>query len=155
MNEHFSPRGSQVIRRAEDIAHSLAQIEVTPEHLLLSLVEDGDEIAALTLRALGVDFPQLRGRVTESALQTALGSRGEALSYSPDAEKCLELARREALQLGEHFTEPEHILLGVVRFQEGVSELLGIALSDIRPKVLMLKGKFVQPRGRRPDPGRR
>ena len=150
-SERFSARGSGVIRRAEDIARSLAQAEVAPGHLLLSLVEDG-EIAAPTLRTLGVDFGQLRDRVTESAAHTADGSRDEPLPCSSDAEKCLELAGREALQLGERVIEPEHILLGVVRFQEGISEMLGIPLNYIRPRVLRLKGKPVEPRERPSDP---
>lgn len=150
-SERFSAKGSGVIRRAEDIARSLAQAEVAPGHLLLSLVEDG-EIAAPTLRTLGVDFGQLRDRVTELAPRKAGDSRDEPLSYSSDAEKCLELAGREALQVGGRVIEPEHILLGVVRFQEGISELLGIPLSDIRPRVLRLKGISVQPRERPSDP---
>ncbi len=151
-SERFSARGSGVIRRAEDIARSLAQAEVTPGHLLLGLVEDGDEIAAPTLRTLGVDFGQLRDRVTESAAHTVGESRDEPLPCSSDAEKCLELAGREALQLGERVIEPEHILLGVVRFQEGISEMLGIPLNYIRPRVLRLKGKPVEPRERPSDP---
>lgn len=152
MNERFSARGSRVVRRAEEIARSLAQAEVTPGHLLLGLAEEGDEIAAPTLRALGVDFVRLRERVAGSAPHTGIGSRDEPLSCSSDAEKCLELAGREALQLGERVIEPEHILLGVVRSQEGVGELLGVPLSDIRPRVLRCKGKSVRPRGRPSDP---
>jgi ATP-dependent Clp protease ATP-binding subunit ClpC len=46
--------------------------------------------------------------------------RGGHIPFTPRAKKCLELALREALQLGHDYIGAEHVLLGIVREGEGV-----------------------------------
>ena len=69
---------------------------------------------------MDVSLVSLRERV-----KSTIGDAGTAPSgsppFTPRAKKVLELALREALQLGHHYIGTEHLLLGLIREGEGVA----------------------------------
>src|SRR5271166_2909835 len=64
------------------------------------------------------------------------------IPFTPRAKKVLELALREALQLGHNYIGTEHILLGLIREGEGVAAQvlvkLGAELTRVRQQVIQL-----------------
>ena len=111
------------------------------EHLLLGLIQEGDGAAAKSIDALGVSLDDVRRQVEE-----LIGHGGQApgghIPFTPRAKKVLELALREALQLGHNYIGTEHILLGLVREGEGVAAQvlirLGADLNRLRAQVIQL-----------------
>ena len=126
---------------AQVYARELKQGHIGAEHLLLALLADGDEIPAQVLASFGVDQGTVRVRLIEAVGlgEQPSGPPGQQIPFTPRAKKALELALREALALGHNDIRTGHLLLGLVRDEEGlgVSLLLGldVELQALRDRV--------------------
>ncbi len=107
------------------------------EHLLLGLLREEGGVAGRVLRDLGVE----QRRVQEMVERLTGASAGRASSVSkidlaPGTKRVLELAVDEARRMGHHYIGTEHLLLGMVRQNEGVAmdvlKKLGISAEQIR-----------------------
>ena len=111
------------------------------EHILLGLIHEGEGVAALALERLWISQDAARRRVEEIIGQGSKPPAGH-IPFTPRAKKVLELALREALQLGHNYIGTEHILLGLLREEEGVAaqvlSQLGADLDRVRETVIEL-----------------
>src|SRR5205823_6474000 len=93
--------------------------------------------------------PDLARTKIAETIGPSAGGYGGAPPFTDRAKKVLELALREALQLGHNYIGTEHMLLGVVREGEGVGAqvlvALGADLSRVRQQVIHLLSGFAQP----------
>jgi hypothetical protein len=139
--ERFTDRARRVLVLAQEEARLLNHGFIGTEHILLGLIHEGEGVAARALRELDITLPAVRAKVEET-----IGLPGTAPSgsppFTPRAKKVLELALREALQLGHSYIGTEHLLLGVVREGEGVAAQalvsLGVDLDRVRQEVIQL-----------------
>ncbi len=153
MFERFTERARQVVVLAQEEARTLKHNYIGTEHILLGLLREEEGLAARVLESLDITTERVRSQVVR-----IVGSGEEVTSgqipFTPRAKKVLELALREALSLGHNYIGTEHILLGLVRENEGVAARILLdfdADSDkIRNEVIrMLSG----PGGRRQGAG--
>src|SRR2546430_3862887 len=90
------------------------------EPILLGLLREEEGLAARVLESLDITVERVRAQVVR-----IVGSGEEVTSgqipFTPRAKKVLELAVREAVSLGTNYIGTEHILLGLVRENEGVA----------------------------------
>jgi ATP-dependent Clp protease ATP-binding subunit ClpC len=125
---------------AQDEAKRLHSRSVGTEHLLLGLTGEGEGKAGQALRSLGLSLEDLRVKVAE--LLPSEDSLIDAPPFSQKAKEVLDLALREALQLGHSYIGTEHILLGLVRKGDSDSETLlvslGANLGRVRQEVVQL-----------------
>jgi ATP-dependent Clp protease ATP-binding subunit ClpC len=151
--ERFTERARQVVVLAQEEARTLKHNYIGTEHILLGLLREEEGLAARVLESLDITVERVRSQVVR-----IVGSGEEVTSgqipFTPRAKKVLELALREALSLGHNYIGTEHILLGLVRENEGVAARILLdfdADSDkIRNEVIrMLSG----PGGRRQGGG--
>src|SRR5680860_1076209 len=116
---------------------------------------------ASALDAIGIDLDAVRRRVEEAfgpgALDRALSSQpcgrrrwgrrrqGRTgafghIPFTPRAKKVLELSLREALRLGHNYIGPEHVLLGLLREEQGLAAQIlvrrGLAVESVAAHVL-------------------
>ena len=126
---------------AQEEASLLNHSFIGTEHILLGLIHEGDGLAAKALESLGISLQAVRENVTETIGPSGSGSTGSP-PFTPRAKKVLELALREALQLGHNYIGTEHILLGLVREGEGVAaqvlQSFGADLGAVRERVMEL-----------------
>jgi Clp amino terminal domain, pathogenicity island component len=99
--------------RAANEARALGHHYVGPEHLLLGLLAQPEELAARALEALGVTPEAVRARVVER-LRPAAPRPGGSLGVAPQTKRLLELARTLAKRLGHRCARTEHVLLAAV-----------------------------------------
>ena len=94
------------------------------EHLLIGLIREEGGVAGRVLRELGLEVERVQELVERI---TGIGTyRGGKLDLSPGTQQVLELAVEEARQMGHHYIGTEHILLGLIRYGEGVAlDVLG------------------------------
>jgi ATP-dependent Clp protease ATP-binding subunit ClpC len=141
MFERFTDRARRVMDLAQDEARRLNHNYIGTEHLLLGLVREGEGVAAKALTSLGIGLDAVRQQV-EEAVGQGQQAVPERIPFTPRAKKVLQLARREALQLGHAYIGTEHILLGLVREGEGVAAgvlvQLGGDLNPVRQRVIQL-----------------
>src|SRR3954453_5398191 len=90
------------------------------EHVLLGLIHEGEGGGALALEGLDISLDAVRSQVEELVGQGHAPPTGH-IPFTPRAKKVLDLSLREALQLGHNYIGTEHLLLGVVRENDGVA----------------------------------
>jgi ATP-dependent Clp protease ATP-binding subunit ClpC len=109
-----------VVVLAQEEARILKHNYIGTEHILLGLLREEEGLAARVLESLDITVERVRAQVVR-----IVGSGEEVTSgqipFTPRAKKVLELALREALSLGHNYIGTEHILLGLVRENEGVA----------------------------------
>jgi ATP-dependent Clp protease ATP-binding subunit ClpA len=153
MFERFTDRARRVVVLAQEEARMLDHNYIGTEHLLLALIHEGEGVAAQALRALEVDLDTLRWEVEALVGRGQQPQRRGHIPFTPRAKKALEFALRESVQLGHHYIGTEHLLLGLLREDEGpTAQLLGqrgIELSVVRQEVIRLLHGYQGGEGRR------
>ena len=144
MYERFTDRARKVMQLANQEAQRFNHEYIGTEHILLGLVKEGSGVAANVLKNLDVDLRKIRLEV-EKIVQHGpdIVSMGK-LPQTPRAKKVIEYSMEEARNLNHNYVGTEHILLGLLREQEGVAAQvlmnLGLKLEDVREEVLNLLG---------------
>jgi ATP-dependent Clp protease ATP-binding subunit ClpC len=144
MFERFTDRARQSVSVAADEARELGADHVRPEHVLLGLLREDETIAATALDDCGVTIDEAR-----EVIGVAGGPRtaGE-LPFDPSAKRLLERSLREAVRLEDNFIGGEHLLLGLLREDEGPTSEILEDPDAIRARLLELRQE-VRPERRR------
>ncbi|MCC7209489.1 MAG: ATP-dependent Clp protease ATP-binding subunit, partial [Anaerolineae bacterium] len=157
--ERFTQRARRVLSLAQEEAERLNHSYIGTEHLLLGLMREEGGVAGRVLRDLGVD-PRRVEEFVERMTRAGQRSSGSRLDLSPGTKKVLELAVDEARRLGHHYIGTEHLLLGLVRQDEGVAidvlKRLGVKPDDVRRqtrRVILENPSSTQPTNRPSIPG--
>jgi ATP-dependent Clp protease ATP-binding subunit ClpC len=119
--ERFTERAKQVVVLAQEEARALKHNYIGTEHILLGLLREEEGLAARVLESLDITVEEVRAQVAR-----IIGPGDEPIvsgqiPFTPRAKKVLELSLREALSLKHNYIGTEHILLGLVRENEGVA----------------------------------
>ena len=120
MFERFTERARQVVVLAQDESRALRHNYIGTEHLLLGLLREEEGLGARVLDSFDVTLEEVRAQVAR-----IIGEGDEIVTgqipFTPRAKRVLELALREALQLGHNHIGTEHLLLGLVDEGQGVA----------------------------------
>jgi ATP-dependent Clp protease ATP-binding subunit ClpC len=144
MYERFTDRARKVMQLANQEAQRFNHEYIGTEHILLGLIKEGSGVAANVLKNLDIDLRKIRLEV-EKLVQSGpdMVTMGK-LPQTPRAKKVIEYSMEEARNLGHNYVGTEHILLGLLREQEGVAAQvlmnLGLKLEEVREEVLNLLG---------------
>ncbi|MFN9437774.1 MAG: ATP-dependent Clp protease ATP-binding subunit, partial [Planctomycetota bacterium] len=144
MYERFTDRARKVMQLANQEAQRFNHEYIGTEHILLGLVKEGSGVAANVLKNLDVDLRKIRLEV-EKLVQSGpeMVTIGK-LPQTPRAKKVIEYSMEEARTLNHNYVGTEHILLGLLREQEGVAAQvlmnLGMKLEVVREELLNLLG---------------
>jgi ATP-dependent Clp protease ATP-binding subunit ClpC len=132
--ERFTQRARRVLSLAHQEAERMHQNYIGTEHLLLGLIREDGGVAGRVLRELGLEVERVQ-EIVERLTGTGT-SRAGKLDLSPGTQQVLEYAVDEARRLGHHYIGTEHLLLGLVRYGEGVAndvlKKLGVTPEHIR-----------------------
>jgi hypothetical protein len=153
MFERFTERARQVVVLAQEEARTLKHNYIGTEHILLGLLREEEGLAARVLESLDITVERVRAQVVRIVGTGEEVTSGQ-IPFTPRAKKVLELALREAHRLGDNYIDTEHILLSLVRENEGVAARILLDFDadfeKIRNEVIrMLSG----PGGRRQGAG--
>ena len=144
MFDRFTDRAKKVMNLARQEAQRFNHEYLGTEHVLLGLVQEGSGVAANVLKNMGIDLNKIRSEV-EKIVKTgpSMVTMGQ-LPFTPRAKKVLELAMEEASNLGHNYIGTEHLLLGLIKENEGIAAQvllnLGVKLEDVREEVLEFLG---------------
>ena len=159
MYERFTDRARKVMQLANQEAQRFNHEYIGTEHVLLGLVKEGSGVAANVLKNLDVDLRKIRLEV-ERIVQPGAGGDQVVmgrLPHTPRAKKVIEYSIEEARNLNHNYVGTEHLLLGLLREQEGVAAQvlmnLGLKLEDVREEVLNLLGHNPMPNENEPGGG--
>jgi GNAT superfamily N-acetyltransferase len=101
---------ADTLTKAAAHAQGLGHHYIRPEHLILAIVDQADELGGKVLADLGVTPAAVRAGV-ESRLGSGPPRPSGSLGVAPQTKRLLELARSTAKSLGHRCPRTEHILL--------------------------------------------
>ncbi len=144
MFERFTDRARKVMALANQEAQRFNHEYIGTEHILLGLVKEGSGVGANVLKNLGVDLRKVRLEVEKLVKSGPEMVTMGKLPQTPRAKRVIEYAIEEARNLNHNYVGTEHLLLGLLREQDGVAAQvlmnLGLKLEDVREEVLNLLG---------------
>jgi ATP-dependent Clp protease ATP-binding subunit ClpC len=147
--DKFTEQAKRALVRSQQEAQRLHHTHIGTEHLLLGLVRDEGSVAAKVLARLGVAPRQVR-RAVEGGLERGELPAGGGGRLTPGAKRAIELTVEEARRLGHDAIGTEHLLLGLLREEEGrpagALAGLGVQVEGVRREVLRLVGGWSPPR---------
>jgi ATP-dependent Clp protease ATP-binding subunit ClpC len=132
--ERLTQRARRVLSLAHHEAERLRHNYIGTEHLLLGLIREEGGVAARVLRELGLEAERVE-EIVERLTGAGQHESGK-IDLSPGTQQVLEYAFEEARRLGNHYVSTEHLLLGLVRYGEGIAlnvlRKLGVSPEQIR-----------------------
>ena len=132
--ERFTQRARRVLTLAHQEAERMRHNYIGTEHLLLGLIREEGGVAGRVLRELGLDANRVQEMV-EKIVGFGDAAAGR-LDLAEGTQTVLEMAIEEAGRMGHHYIGTEHLLLGLVRFGEGMAldvlRRLGVTPEQIR-----------------------
>ena len=144
MFERFTDRARKVMALANQEAQRFNHEYIGTEHVLLGLVKEGSGVGAHVLKNLEVDLRKVRLEVEKLVKSGPNMVTMGKLPQTPRAKKVIEYAIEEARNLNHNYVGTEHLLLGLLREQDGVAAQvlmnLGLKLEEVREEVLNLLG---------------
>ncbi len=127
--ERFTPRARSAVVAAQNAAHEAGNDEITPDHLVLGVLNDPEALATKLLTAQQVDPESVRAAIT---LPAAVDNPPQLIPFSGPARKALELTFREALRLGHNYIGTEHLLLALLELEDGDGPLHQVGVDKDR-----------------------
>jgi RimJ/RimL family protein N-acetyltransferase len=142
MWQRFTERARKVLFYAQEEAQKFGDGYVSTEHLLLGLLREPDSVAGRVIVILGLTLAQVQ-REVEKQLPKGETRPSQDMSLTPRAKRVIDLAYDEARNLNNNYIGTEHILLGLVREEEGLASRtlskLGVELERSRREVMSLQ----------------
>jgi len=144
MFDRFTERARKVILLAKEEAKRFNHDYIGTEHILLGLIKEGEGVAAAVLQNLGLNLDMIRLEVEKLVQPGPSTVTSGDIPFTPKAKKVIELAMDEARSLGHNYIGTEHLLLGLIRENEGVASQvllnLGLDLAKVRKEIMDLLG---------------
>ena len=141
MFEKFTDKARLVIVRAQEESRALNHDHVGTEHILLALMH-GRGTAVHVLTDQGITEDRVRDQLGLT-VQAGLVPPTGRIPFTPQAKKTLELSLRESRQLHDSHIGTEHLLLGLIRQDEGPAAQalreLGADLDTARAEIIRLR----------------
>lgn len=143
--DKFTDKARKVLVLAQEEARGLHQPYVGTEHVLLALLKEEDGLAAQALERLGVHYEATVAAIRRIVTIDESTDVSGHLSFTPRVKRVLENSLREAMQMGQSYISTEHLLLGIIRENEGtaieVLERMGVSGDDLRAALNDLVGQ--------------
>ncbi len=155
--ERFTQRARKVLSLAHEEAERLRHNFIGTEHLLLGLIREDGGVAGRVLRELGLETERVDQMVQRLS---GMGQYSSGrIELAPGTERVLQMAFEEARRLGHHYIGTEHLLLALVRQDEGVGievlRRLGITPEQVRRQTRRILQDGTPARSSKPAPAKK
>ncbi|EHQ90040.1 ATP-dependent chaperone ClpB [Desulfosporosinus youngiae] len=133
----FTQKSQEAITGAQTMAERNGNSLVEPEHLLLSLLEQGEGVVPQVLTKIGIAVGALIQTVRQEINRFPRISGGNVqLSISPRLRTVLVAAHDEMAPFGDEYVSTEHLLLGILEKAGGFVEQIFKKVGLNREKLL-------------------
>jgi len=142
--ERFTDRARKVMLLATQEAQRFNHEYVGTEHILLGLIAEGNGVAANVLKNLGIDLRKIRHEVEKLVHPGSETITVARLPQTPRSKKVLDYAMEESRIHNHNYVGTEHLLLGLLREEEGIASQvlmnLGLQIKTVHNEILRLIG---------------
>ena len=144
--ERYTERARKAMLHAEDWAIRLRSTHISPEHILLGLLEEKDTLAVQMLERLGVDVHKMKSEL-ENQLKAQAPAHppfGSPTLTAP-AKRVLIHAGDEAESMNDSHIDTAHLLLALLKEKQGLAAKIlakyNVRYEDVRKRLYELKLK--------------
>ena len=120
MFERFTDKGRKIIILAREEAERHQNDYLGTEHLVLAILRESDGIALMILKKMGLSTEQVRLEIERNLPGGGTTMTFGEIPFSPRVKKVIEYGVEEARLLGHNHIGSEHLLLGLLREEEGI-----------------------------------
>jgi ATP-dependent Clp protease ATP-binding subunit ClpC len=120
MFERFTDKGRKIIILAREEAERHQNDYLGTEHLVLAILRESDGIALTIIKKMGLSSEQIRLEIERNLPGGGTTMTFGEIPFSPRVKKVIEYAVEEARLLGHNHIGSEHLLLGLLREEEGI-----------------------------------
>ncbi|MCS6296406.1 MAG: ATP-dependent Clp protease ATP-binding subunit [Nitrospira sp.] len=120
MFERFTDKGRKIIILAREEAERHQNDYLGTEHLVLAILRETDGIALMILKKMGLSTEQIRLEIERNLPGGGTTMTFGEIPFSPRVKKVIEYGVEEARLLGHNHIGSEHLLLGLLREEEGI-----------------------------------
>jgi len=120
MFERFTDKGRKIIILAREEAERHQNDYLGTEHLALAILRETDGIALAILKKMGLTPDQVRLEIERNLPSGGSTMTFGEIPFTPRVKKVIEFAVEEARLLGHNHIGSEHLLLGLLREEEGI-----------------------------------
>ena len=132
----YSERARMAIRYANEEAARLGHDHIGTGHILLGLIRQGEGTAIEILKDAEIDIDELKAELEGMMEDRGRGTIIGRLQLGNRARDVLRYAEEESRSMGHRYLGTEHLLLGLMREQEGIGGKIlnkrGLALQRAR-----------------------
>src|SRR5467141_778733 len=111
--EKLTEKAQEALQEAADLARTLGQQAIEPEHLILALIRQEDGVGRTLLERAGVSVQALEPALVSVIERFPKVSGGGQPYLSPALQKALDQAEQEADRLKDEYVSTEHLLLAL------------------------------------------
>lgn len=117
MDAHFSQRVNDILGYSKEEAIRLGNSHISPEHLFLGILREGEGVAVDILLNNGVDLLMLKGSIEKSikADRPVAMADNDILPLLKSTERVLRLVHIEAKAMKTRIIDTEHLLMAILR----------------------------------------
>ena len=108
----FTKKAQEAVMTAQNLASEFTQPEITPEHLLVALVEQEGGIVPSVLRKMNLD-PAKTAVDARKLLDNLPKTYGADVRFSPRMKLIVDSAQAEAQRLQDEYVSTEHLLVAL------------------------------------------
>lgn len=142
MAEGLTVEFINIIVLAQEESRRLGQNFVCTEQLLVGTISEGTSVAAKALKSMEITLEQVKIEVEKIIGRSSDLVTIDNIPFSPKATRAIDLSEEEAQQLGSSHINAEHLLLAMLRIEDGIALQvlinLGIDPTEIRDLVIRM-----------------
>ena len=134
--EKFTQKAAEALNNANTNARSAGNNTITPERVLICMLDQFESVVLPTLKKIGVE-PNVLRHQCEAKVKTEVSVSGSINEPTIDMElyRILEAADNERAVMGDEYVSTEHILLAMSRSTSKIGDML--RASDVSYEVIL------------------
>jgi ATP-dependent Clp protease ATP-binding subunit ClpC len=120
------PKLKKIISNSVNLARELGDVEVKPEHLLLSIIDDNDNDCVKVLNNMGYDLSKIYETIHLLLINSDLTPKVRRISvqYNKEVKSLLETIDSEAKLLNDNHIDTNHLILGLLNSETRIKTTL-------------------------------
>lgn len=141
----FTEKARQIVYQSQQEAIGLDENYVSPEHLLLGLLDVEGNLGLRVLERLGIQPDEVRSEVKRQVVPSKANGGEKDIKLTPRAKKVIDLAYEEARRLKNKSISSEHLLLALIAEGENLAARVlisaGMTLDAARQAVVGIQAE--------------
>jgi ATP-dependent Clp protease ATP-binding subunit ClpB len=142
--DRFTEKSQEALQAAQELAESMQQQAIEPEHLLLALLDQPDSLVRPVLQKLGARPDDIAARLREELeKKPKVTGAAERAFVSNELKNVVDEAWSEMQRLKDEYVSTEHLLLALVAGSSRAAEILkqaGVSHDDVYKALEGLRG---------------